>query len=207
MLEGRVLCFEGIDGSGKTTLIRRVFERASCSPVVVPDPGGSELGNRIRLILTEGGGTSHPWVDALLFFAGRVENINRLILPALAEGKCVLLDRFFDSTLAYQGYGHGLDLRELKMVYRTVAGGFRPDLTFILDCPVEIAGERIRKRPEALSRWERLGESFMERVRRGYLEIAKSDPNRYVVLDATADPDSLCHRVFAICERLKGSWR
>ncbi|SFM85182.1 dTMP kinase [Thermodesulforhabdus norvegica] len=205
MFQKKVLCFEGIDGSGKTTLVRILSERISCPVLVIADPGGSELGNRIRRILSDSGSTAHPWVDALLFLAGRVENIHRMILPALQQEKCVLLDRFFDSTFAYQGYGQGLNLQALKKVSDAVLEGFRPDLTFILDCPVEVAAKRIEDRPEVLSRWERLGRSFMERVRQGYLEIAGSDPDRYVVLDATADPETLCRRVLDICERLRGS--
>lgn len=210
MEAGRALSFEGIDGSGKTTLIYEIeawlnekgqllTDKKNYPPkvVVVPDPGGSRLGQEIRRIVTDDIGSCHPWVDALLFCAARVENLHRIIMPNLRCGAWVLMDRFVDSTLAYQGYGQGLDIQSLREIHMMTMNGFYPHLTFVLDCPLTVAEKRMRKRLDKKSRWE-MGASFLERVRLGYLELATEDPKRYIVLDATKSPKALLKEVIDI---------
>ncbi len=183
----KVISFEGIDGAGKTlmaSLFADYLSSMDIEVVLLRDPGSTHLGETLRELLLNKSFTS-PWIDVLLFFSARLEGINSKILPALREGKWVILDRFIDATLAYQGYGQGLDVDDIRRIYDIVSYGFYPDLTILLDCPVEIAVERIRNRANEKTRWERLGYDFLERVRDGYRKIASKEPERFVVVDGS----------------------
>jgi dTMP kinase len=129
--------------------------------------------------------TSSPWVDVLLFYAARIENIEKNIRPALERGVWVILDRFQDATIAYQGYGQGLDVQKLEAIYRMVSENFTPEWTVLLDCPVDVAEKRLSSRNDLRTRWERLGRDFFERVRKGYIELARKNDDRFTIVDAS----------------------
>jgi dTMP kinase len=203
---GVFLTLEGGEGAGKTTQLQRLAERlraAGREVVTTREPGGTPAAERLRgLLLAEG-----PWegvTEALLHFAARREHVVGLIRPALAAGRVVLSDRFADSTLAYQCYGLGLPQRVWDALAEITLEGLRPDLTLVLDVPVERGLARAAARGGA-NRYEALPPAFHERVRQGFLAIAAADPARCAVVDADADPDTVAARVAtAVAERLPG---
>ena len=191
---------EGIEGCGKSTLISGLAERlrARGSDVLVTrEPGGTPAGDAIRAIFLEPGLTLGPLSEALLINAARAEHVVQTIEPALKAGKIVLCDRFVDSTLAYQGYGRGIDRRFLETLCEAATGGLRADATLVLDVPVAISRERMASRKAALDRMESEDDGFHERVRDGFLAIAASSP-RYRVFDATKPPAELVAQAFAV---------
>lgn len=186
---GLFITFEGPEGSGKTTLLRWLTERLreQGHPVLATrEPGGTRIGNAVRAILLDPAHTEmSPRAETLLFNAARAQLVDQVIRPALANGRIVLCDRYADSTLAYQGYGHGQSLDELRRLIHYATGGLIPDHTIYLDLPPEV-GLRRRRRQEDLE-WNRLDAqtlAFHERVRRGYLELAAAEPSRWLVVDA-----------------------
>lgn len=203
---GVFLTLEGGEGAGKTTQLQRLAERlraAGREVVTTREPGGTPAAERLRgLLLAEG-----PWegvTEALLHFAARREHVVGLIRPALAAGRVVLSDRFADSTLAYQCYGLGLPRRVWDALAEITLEGLQPDLTLVLDVPVERGLARAAARGGA-NRYEALPPAFHERVRQGFLAIAAADPARCAVVDADADPDTVAARVAAaVAERLPG---
>jgi dTMP kinase len=168
------------------------------------EPGGSEGAEAIRRLLLEGADERWDAVsETLLFYAARREHVTRLIEPALKRGVWVVCDRFADSTIAYQGYGRRLPLTELRALHRFALGDFAPDLTLILDVPVEEGLARAAKRSGNSDRFERLDRAFHERLRHGFHEIAAAEPQRCVVIDASGDIQSVHRAVLhAIAERL-----
>lgn len=195
----KIISIEGIDGSGKSSVanwLKGYLESVRVEVVLLREPGSTPVGEILRnLLLDKSFSTASPWTDTLLFYAARVENIFRNINPAIQTGKWVILDRFQDATIAYQGYGQGLDVEKLERVYQIVTNGFAPDWTILMDCPVDVAMMRI---PDTVrTRWERMGEAFLERVRKGYLDIASRYPDRFTVVDG-AKP---IEEVFSIIEK------
>jgi dTMP kinase len=198
---GLFVTVEGPEGAGKTTQaarLARFLEGRGRSVTLVREPGGTELGERLREILLgrRSGGTIVPRADALLFNASRAQLVEEVIRPALARGDVVIATRFTDSTLAYQGYGLGLPLDELREVERFATGGLVPDRTVLLDVTVEVGLSRkgIRERTRFESAYDR---AFHERVRDGFLELARLDPDRIRVVDDQdlAGADALFERV------------
>ena len=191
MTKGRFITFEGGEGSGKSTQMRLLAEtlRARGLPVVTTrEPGGATGAEQIRRLLVEGEpGRWDSMTEALLHFAARRDHVARTVWPAMAEGQWVLCDRFADSTLAYQGYGHGLPVHAIEQLYDMTLGNFAPDLTLILDLPVEEGLHRAAGRGGGEDRYERMGLAFHQRLRQGFLEIARGQPRRCVLLSA-ADP-------------------
>ncbi|GAB4568409.1 MAG: dTMP kinase [Anaerolineae bacterium] len=193
---GLFISFEGPDGSGKTTQIRLLgdwLRQQGLDVLVTREPGGTPLGDRIRaLLLDPQYGDMSAEAEVLLFSAARAQIVRTVIRPHLARGGIVLCDRYADSTLAYQGYGRGLD-REVLMAITTFAtGGLWPDVTFYLDLPVEEG--LARRQAEAGQEWNRLDAealAFHRRVRQGYLELAAAEPARWQVLDARQPIDVL----------------
>jgi dTMP kinase len=158
------------------------------------EPGGSPGAEAIRQLLLEGEGDRWDAIgETLLFFAARRDHLTRTIAPALDAGRWVVCDRFTDSTIAYQGYGRGLALEELAALRRVAVGDFAPDLTLVLDLPVTEGLRRAASRPGAADRFERLDREFHERLRAGFLAIAAAEPERCVVIDATASLEAV-HR-------------
>ena len=191
---GRFITLEGGEGAGKSTQIARLkswLEGRGRTVVATREPGGSPGAEMIRKLLVEG--PIERWdgtTEALLHFAARREHLRSTVWPALKRGDWVISDRFADSTLAYQGYGHGVDRKIFDELYKVAAGDFQPDLTLILDLPIEVGLSRAATRRGAETRYESLPRDFHARVRAGFLEIATQDPKRCVMIDATADIDT-----------------
>lgn len=204
---GYFITFEGGEGAGKSTQIKRlqsVLESRGREVVLTREPGGTPEAEKIRdLVVQRDGGAWNPMEECLLFYAARHNHVEALIKPALEAGKIVLCDRFSDSTLVYQGYGHGLDVHELYDLHTLVLGAFKPNLTFIMDIDPAIGLERTELRlAEATGtkvstedRFERLDFSFHKRLRTGFLDVAKHEPERCVLMDASMDVDELAAQI------------
>ena len=194
-MRGRFVTFEGIEGSGKSTQVARLaqwlLEGRACEPVVTREPGGTPLGRRLRAVLLAGD-AGEPLTEAMLMAADRAEHVATVIRPALAEGRHVLCDRHADSTLAYQGGGSGV-ARELLVALNGVAvRGLFPDLTLLFDLEPAVALERMRARTGgAADRFEAESLAFHERVRAAYLELARAEPARFRVIDASKGADAV----------------
>jgi dTMP kinase len=204
---GWFVTFEGADGSGKTHQAGRLAELARGRGLAVTltrEPGGTWAGERIRDILLGAAATNErisPRADALLFSAGRAQLVAEVVLPALARGELVIDARHADSTLAYQGHGRGLPVDELRAIQRFATGGLVPDLTILLDLPAD-AGLR-RKATDERNRFEAGFElAFHDRVRRGYLELAGAEPERFAIVDASGTPDVVFEGVRTALARL-----
>jgi dTMP kinase len=206
---GRFITFEGGEGGGKSTQVARLVDALSRAGLPVlrsREPGGSPGAEEIRGLLV--GGDTARWDaigEALLVTAARRDHLVTTILPALAAGTWVVCDRFADSTMAYQGYAGGADRTALAALYRLVAGDFAPDLTLILDLPVATGLARARARATSgEDRFERMGSAFHEKLRAGFLEIARNEPNRCVVIDATATVDEVHEAVLSTVRQRLG---
>lgn len=201
----RFISFEGIDGCGKSTLLQefsRWLHAASIPHITTREPGGTRLGERIReLLLDPSHGPVNQRAETLLYTASRAQLVAEVIQPALERGAWVLADRFSDATLAYQGYGRGLDSALLEQLQNWATGGLRPHVTVLLDCNVESARQRMISRNAGSDRMEQEDRGFHERVRAGYLEMARSAPERFIVLDAGK---SIAEVTAAFHEALRG---
>lgn len=202
------ITFEGPEGSGKTTQVHLLADAlidAGWSVLATREPGGTRIGNAIRDLLLD---VEHTEISAraetLLFNAARAQIVEQVIRPALAAGQIVLCDRYADSTVAYQGYGHGQDLAELHMLIRYATGGLTPHLTVYLDIAPE-DGLRRKRRAET-PEWNRLDAkrlAFHQAVRNGYLQIAAEEPERWLIVDTTSPAEVVHERILAvILERL-----
>lgn len=205
------ITIEGIEGGGKTTqvgLLAAALRARELAARITREPGGTRLGEEIRGLLLHSETSVGRLAELFLILADRAEHVESVIRPALQAGEIVLCDRFSDSTLAYQAYGRELPLDAVRTVESVASQGLRPDLTFVLDCPVELGLARTRQRRGALAadRFEAQDEAFHERVRRGFLALAGEDPRRIVVIDASR-PTEEVHRaiIAASTERLGGS--
>jgi dTMP kinase len=192
MVRGKFITFEGGEGAGKSTQVELMAAALAGSGLEVlqtREPGGSPGAEQIRELLIHGDVERwDPWSEALLHFAARREHLQKTVLPALDKGTWVVSDRFSDSTMAYQGYGHGLGRGAIEQLYAMVVGTFRPDLTLILDVDIEQGLARAAKRAGGGDRYERMDRGFHERLRQGFREIAAREPGRCVVIDAAGDP-------------------
>jgi dTMP kinase len=195
MTRGRFITIEGGEGGGKSTQIKRLartLEAAGPRVVTTREPGGSPGAEEIRALVVRGAPERwDPITEALLITAARREHVVRTIEPALAAGAWVISDRFADSTLAYQGYGRGIDRAALEALRRLAVGALAPDLTLILDLPVEIGLARARARAGQEQRFEALDTAFHERLRHGFLAIAAAEPQRCAVIDANQSIDAV----------------
>jgi dTMP kinase len=192
---GAFVTFEGPDGSGKSTQIQWLAEHLKGlgqSVLLTREPGGTAISEQIRDVLHDlRNRAMRPQTEILLYSAARAQLVGEVIRPALAEGAIVLCDRYADSTLAYQGYGHGLDLDTLRRVTSFATGDLRPDLTLLFDLD---PAEGLRRRQTAGVEWNRLDDydlAFHQRVRAGYHALAQAEPDRWMVLDAAQDRDRL----------------
>jgi len=187
----RFITLEGGEGAGKSTQARRLaaaLRGAGLDIIETREPGGSPGAEEIRRLLTAGEPARwSPMAETLLHFAARADHVRRTIRPALAAGRWVCCDRFADSTMAYQGYGHGIDRDFIARLAVAVLGDLRPDLTLIFDLPVEQGLARAAARSGHEDRYEKMDRSFHEALRRGFLDIAGQDPQRCVVIDAGGD--------------------
>ena len=205
---GRFITLEGGEGAGKSTQIGLLaaFLRGQGREVVTSrEPGGSPGAEMIRKLLVEG--PADAWdglTEALLMFAARRDHLVRTVWPAIERGAWVISDRFADSTRAYQGHGHGLPMERIEALYKVAVGAFAPDLTVILDLPVEIGLARAAARRGAETRFEDLGPGFHERVRSGFRAIAAAEPKRCALIDAVGDVDAVHRAIVRVArERLE----
>jgi dTMP kinase len=185
---GRFISFEGGEGAGKSTQIRLLVDALAArglDVIATREPGGSPGAEEIRRLLVSGDpGRWDGVTEALLHFAARRDHLARTVWPALDAGRWVVTDRFADSTMAYQGYGHGLGREPIERLYAVAVGDFAPDLTLILDIPVEAGLDRTQGRTGGEDRYERMDREFHRRLRDGFLDIAAREPGRCVVIDA-----------------------
>lgn len=206
------ISFEGIEGCGKSTQVKltaKALGRLNLPCLKTEEPGGSALGKEIRRVLLN---RSHLDIAAetelLLFMADRAQHIREVILPALAENRIVLCDRFADATIAYQGVGRGLDIEMIERLNRFACGDLKPDLTFLFDIPVEtglgraVARESRLKPSEREDRFESEALEFHRRVREGYLSLARKEPNRFRVIDGTKSIEAIHEEVLSVIEEI-----
>ncbi len=189
MNRGRFITFEGGEGTGKSTQVRLLAQHLSkggADVVQTREPGGSPSAEEIRALLVTGAADRwSPLAETLLFYAARVEHWRQIIEPALSRGAHVICDRFADSTMAYQCYAGGLDKRVVNNLHRLAMGMAEPDLTLVLDLPVDEGLKRAAARRDDETRFERKGREFHERLRNGFLEIARAAPKRCAIVDAS----------------------
>lgn len=207
-MAGLFISLEGIEGAGKSTLIQKMiayFEAAGKEVLLTREPGGSELGQKLRSIILNAEEKICPAAELFLFLADRAEHVESCIKPALAQEKVVLCDRFIDSTVAYQGYGRGMDVKQLQMLNERAAGGLKPDLTIILDLDPEIGLARANARNKAENltiregRFEAETLEFHQKIRAGFLALSKEE-KRFFVVDAKQNAEA----VFAdVCKKLQ----
>ncbi|MCK7594727.1 dTMP kinase [Pseudomarimonas salicorniae] len=204
-MSGRLVSLEGGEGAGKSTVIAAMeafLVERGVEYVRSREPGGTPMGERIRELLLDAGGTGmDARTELLLMFASRAQLVRELVEPSLAAGRWVLCDRFTDASFAYQGGGRGLDGSLIAELERQVVGR-RPDLTLLLDVPVEVGLERARGRAAAPDRIESESEAFFERVRSAYRRRAAAEPDRFVVIDASAPLEQVVQAARAALEAL-----
>lgn len=196
--KGLFITFEGVEGGGKSTqskLLANYLEKKGYSVVITREPGGSEGAESIRELLVNG--RVDKWDDItelLLMFAARRDHLEKKIKPALAESKIVICDRFYDSSYAYQGYGHNMDLTKIDKIKEITVGDFQPDLTFVLDLDVKEGIGRKHNQNEK-NRFEDMNHDFHERVRTGFLEICKKESNRCLIIDSHKNSIEKIHKI------------
>jgi dTMP kinase len=190
------ITFEGIDGSGKTTQLRRVAERLP-DALATKEPGGTPTADRIRAVLLDQTSKLDPIAEVFLFAASRHQHVVEVIRPALEAGRIVLCDRYTDSTLAFQGFGRLIDLDKLRALNDWATGSLRPDLTLLFDIDEETGVRRARGRGGNELRFEAEDLRFYRRIREGYLALAVAEPKRFAVIDANGSEDEVFARVEA----------
>ena len=204
-LRGVFITLEGPDGSGKSSLLPRLvaeLQARGCDVVATREPGSTPLGERIRSLVLD----TEPKIDrtgradALLFAAARAQHVAEVIEPALARGAVVVCDRYADSSLAYQGVGSGVPLDELRAVQHFATGGLAPDLTILLDLPVDVG---LGRKAAEITRFEAYQDrAYHERVRQAFLDFAAAEPERYAIVDATLPPDDVLAAAIATLDRI-----
>lgn len=207
-MRGAFITFEGGEGCGKSTQIQLLAERLRSNGkqvLVTREPGGTALSERIRrLVREETDDPPNPCAETLLFLASRAQLVANVLRPALDSGAWVLCDRFADSTFAYQGYGRGFDVVELKRLNDFATGGLTPDRTVLLELPPALAAARMRMRERTThteaDRMEKAGDGFHDRLRRGFLELAATDPERFAVVNADGTVDEVSERIWNLIQ-------
>jgi len=190
-MDGMFITFEGADGCGKTTqlkLLAQFLQKQGKEVLTTREPGAAGLGEKLREILLNYEGEVSNRCESFLFLADRAQHIDMIVNPALEAGKYVLCDRHTDSTVAYQGYGRRLDIAQIKMLNEIAVNNTKPDLTFVFDVDVETAEARIGSKKD---RMESAGREFHNRVRSGYLELAKQEPERIKVINAAQSIEAI----------------
>src|SRR5882724_2008967 len=202
---GLFVTFEGMDGCGKTTQMRRLGKRlraVGCSVLETIEPGGTEIGSQIRAILLDSSNKElAPTTELLLYFAARAQNVDQLILPALSEGKIVLSDRFTDSSLAYQGCGRGLGAEAVLALDRIACRGLKPDLTLLIEIDLATSQARAEARNRHGNRTDRMEEqesAFYNRVREAYSRMAAAEPARFRIIDGRAGVEEVAERIWSV---------
>ena len=194
-MRGKFITFEGADGSGKTTQIEKVktyLEQRGQKCILTREPGGSDLGNKIREILLHYDGEVDSLCELLLYMADRAQHVKKIIIPALNAGLTVLCDRYTDSSVAYQGYARGLDIERIMELNKIATDGLEPDLTIVFDVETEVAMQRVG---EIKDRLEQEGIEFHKKLRNGYLELSKKFPERIKVINSNLGIDEVFEQV------------
>lgn len=203
---GVFISIEGIDGAGKSTVlesVRRWIEDRGRSVQVIREPGGTALGEKIRDVLLDPRySPMAPWAEACLYAASQAQQAFETIVPSLQRGVWILADRFRDATVAYQGYGRGLGADRIRKFQELILGPLFPDISVLLDCEVSTAWDRLSRRPGYHDRMEREAKDFMERVRQGYLELARRNSSRFLVIDATRNASQVFEDVTTALDRV-----
>lgn len=200
--KGFFITFEGADGCGKTTqakLVKELLDKLNVKNILTREPGSGEMGKSLRQILLHYDKPVATMCEIFLYLADRAQHVEYEIVPKLAENFVVLCDRYTDSTVSYQGYGRGEGIEELNYLNKLATGGLLPDLTFVFDVDSEVAQNRLGGEKDRL---EALGLEFHKKVREGYLELAKKEPERIVVIDANRDIDEVFQDVKKAIEGL-----
>ena len=198
MKKGLFITFEGADGCGKTTqikLLQEYLQYRGFEVVLTREPGSLGLGQKIRDLLLNYDGEVSPVCESFLFLADRAQNVDIIVNPAVEQGKIVLCDRHTDSTVAYQGYGRGLDIAQINMLNALATKNKKPDLTFVFDVDIDTSMQRVGQNKD---RMESAGKDFFNRVRNGYLELAKQEPERIKVVDSTQSIQEVFENVKSI---------
>lgn len=195
MKKGLFITFEGIDGAGKSTqinLLKEYFENKGVTVYTTREPGGTDIGNKIRQILLDKENTAMcGMAELLLYYADRAQHIKEFINPALESGACVICDRYYDSSYAYQLAGRGINTQILDMLNSIVVKEYIPDVTFLLDIPLEQSDKRMSKRGGEYDRMEIENNTFKQNVRLGFLEQANNNPDRICVVNALQTPEKI----------------
>lgn len=198
------ITFEGVEGSGKSTQIAylaRYLEKRGYKVLKTREPGGTKFGEKIRRILLYHSLPISVLSELFLIMAQRIEHVEKVIIPAIKEGKIVLCDRFIDATYAYQGYGRGIDISLIDQLHRMVFKDLRPDLTILIDCDIDLS---LKRKGIRYDRFEIESREFHERVRDGYLKIAQSFPERIKILDGTKSKKELKGEIKKIVDGFLG---
>ena len=204
--QGFFITFEGTDGAGKTTQIQRLsadLKRANYDVYLTREPGGTAISEQIRNILLNPDYSEMAAItELLLYAASRAQHVSEVIKPALKSGKIVICSRFADATVIYQGYGRGVDLEKIYNLNRIATDNVTPDITFVLDLPVEIGLQRIQKSRKKLDRLEGEKIEFHRRLRKGYQLLAKQEPQRLKIIDAQANSEQVYTQIQAVMQHL-----
>lgn len=205
MAKGVFITFEGVDGCGKTTqskMLYRALPQSGAKVFLTREPGGTDGANEIRrLVVTGKPGRWDPMTETLLMFAARRDHVERFIRPTIASGKWIISDRYVDSTVAYQGYGHGVPLQKIQQLHRLSTNSLYPTLTFIFDIDVEKALARTRVRGGNENRYEVMGLDFHKRLRKGFKEIARENRDRCILIDADDKVERVHRKVIEIINK------
>lgn len=196
---GFFITLEGPEGSGKSTQVRLLADtlrKRGYDVLLTAEPGGDAVAQEIRAIVLHGKAEIVPEAELLLYLAARAQHVRHIINPALDEGKIVISDRYADSSFAYQGYGRGIDIESLRCLNDFATGGLKPDLTILLDVPVELG----LKRQQDRNRFEAESVEFHQRVRNGFLELAKQEPDRWVIINASKEIEEVESLVIKVLE-------
>jgi dTMP kinase len=200
-MRGKFITFEGSEGCGKSTqskLLYQYLKRKGCSCVYLREPGGTSISERIREVLLDPKNHMSAECETLLYMAARAQIVDQLIRPAIEKGKIVICDRFLDSTIAYQGFGLGMDISFIKQMGEFSSQGVKPDLTILLDLPVK---EGLRHRHLIKDRIERRSLNYHQRVRNGYLSLAKSEPKRIKVVKVEKEKNETQANIRALIKK------
>jgi len=210
-MEGILITFEGIDYSGKTTQAKKLFnylKKKGHKAMLLREPGGEKVSENIRQVLLSSGNTGmDPLTELLLYEAARAQLVSRVILPALRQGKLVICDRFYDSSLAYQGYGRGLDIKMIEYLNKISVSGFQPDLTILIDIPIDVFSSRMRQNNKKKDRIEKEKIDFYKRVRDGYLKIARKEKKRFKVIDGGGKIEEIWKEIKGVTDIFLEDWR
>ncbi len=206
MNKGKFITFEGGEGSGKSTQLQYLYDKLKELNIKVKktrEPGGTDIGEKIRELLVSGKvDTLSPLTELLLNSASRKEHIEKVIKPTLENGEWILCDRYIDSTLVYQGYSHGLDIKMVNYINDITTSLFKPDLVFIFDISPEEGLKRALKRKNNEDRYEKMDMSFHNKIRHAYLDISKTDIQKYKVIDSTLDKIEISKIIETIITKL-----